>query len=421
MKIVLFEKLEGKWEVVADNLNPSTKGEPYAPGVVIPAATGEKTYVVGAYLPQDAGNEYQAKHFHGNLVVKAFQTDEGAGGPETPEAETYKVTVNYNDMAGERTFGPVQYKLGSEKKGYSVSTADLTAPENYEFVANQAAQSVVVDENGTVTPDSITFNVQKIALAEPDGSKENPYLIMNSTDFNNIPKLDGEDVYFVLGADINLGNYTPLAEFKGHLNGAHESSKYSIQYAISGTDNLALFVNNSGELKNLTIAAGSVINSSGNNAGSFAVNNLGSIVNCASYGKIDGVLNPNDNDNKNKNCGFGGIASVNEATGVINGTTYYGQINSSLTASNMRLALYTDTFMNNGGLAVSNAGRIENCGVIAPTDGSSVAGAQYTAGVVSSNTGTIRAITTQGKMLYAFREAEYHNNETVCTGNAIEA
>ncbi|WP_195986141.1 TasA family protein [Clostridium sp. D33t1_170424_F3] len=161
LRLVLFEKIGGVWTVVSDNLNSGAEGKPYAPGVIIPAATGEQTYVVGAYLPETVGNAYQAKHFHGNLVVKAFQTDEGAGAPEPDkpdenvqrieteeqlrqlaadvnagmaEQKTYRLT---NDIVLNGEWTPIgtgehPFTGTFDGNGYSISGLQITKPGSYQ-------------------------------------------------------------------------------------------------------------------------------------------------------------------------------------------------------------------------------------------------------------------------------------------------
>lgn len=90
LHFVLFEKdAEEGWKPVNDDislrklLQVSVDGQENN-GVelsdIIPAgATAvDNTYALGAYLDQDAGNEYQGKEYHVNFTVNAKQVDEGA-------------------------------------------------------------------------------------------------------------------------------------------------------------------------------------------------------------------------------------------------------------------------------------------------------------------------------------------------------
>lgn len=90
LHFVLFEKdAEEGWKPVNDDislkklLQVSVDGQENN-GVelsdIIPAgATAvDNTYALGAYLDQNAGNEYQGKEYHVNFTVNAKQVDEGA-------------------------------------------------------------------------------------------------------------------------------------------------------------------------------------------------------------------------------------------------------------------------------------------------------------------------------------------------------
>ena len=71
---------------------------------------------------------------------------------------------------------------------------------------------------------------------------------------------------------------------------------------------MGLFETNTGTLKNLTIAADSVINTTGNHCGTIVAINGGTIEDCVSYGTINGVLEASP-ENEGKNMDFGGIVS----------------------------------------------------------------------------------------------------------------
>ena len=90
--VVLFQKVPfeqtWRWEVVAKDitLDQLQGADGYVlkdsdgNDLLLPAgATAENnTYALGAYLDQNAGNEYQGKEYHVNFTVNAKQVDEGA-------------------------------------------------------------------------------------------------------------------------------------------------------------------------------------------------------------------------------------------------------------------------------------------------------------------------------------------------------
>ncbi|WP_050696987.1 TasA family protein [Anaeromassilibacillus senegalensis] len=223
LKIVLFEKAGDVWTVVSSNLNPGTEGEPYAPGVVLPAATGEKTYVVGAYLPQDTGNAYQAKHFHGNIVVKAFQTDEGAGAPSTPDVpESYTVTVTW--LRDGKPVGTSTQKLAFTEGQETAALTPDPAKLPKDFVLADPEASAMVDKTALVA----SFEVKRPG----DGSgkdADNSIWIETAEDLDNVR--DGLDKFYKLGADIDLSDYEswePIGVNKSPFTGVFDGNGYQI-------------------------------------------------------------------------------------------------------------------------------------------------------------------------------------------------
>lgn len=96
LKIFVYQKnSEGNWGKVPNvNLNEASleEGEtatfqPFTSEEPLPAGSeNEEQFLIAGYLPEDAGNAYQAKHYHGVLLVYAGQVDEDAEwGPAEPE------------------------------------------------------------------------------------------------------------------------------------------------------------------------------------------------------------------------------------------------------------------------------------------------------------------------------------------------
>ena len=403
-------------------------------------ANGTAQYVIAGYLPETVGNAYQGQHYHGNLVLNAYQMDDTAAGnpdeggsssedPDDPDRFDDNVTIEWRENTLDGTL--VQSRKVTVKSDTTIAAADYDAPQGYVYspaAAEQSSAVTVDDETGKATPATVVFTVVPVGSGEEptdpnpdfaggDGSEEDPFLIMNAEQFNKIRNYS--DKHFVLGADIALGEYVPTPSFSGSLNGEYQGVKYSVSYTINGEDHLGLFETNTGTLKNLTIAADSVINTTGNNCGTIVAINGGTIEDCVSYGTINGVLEASP-ENEGKNMDFGGIVFQNTIDAVIRNTTFQGKINPNLSDSDIILALYEDIdmYFNNGGLAVLNAGTIENCKVIAPQDGSNIKGTTYNAGLVTMNTGTIRNTAASGTeenpVLSVPTDPEYRNTLTVC-------
>ena len=403
-------------------------------------ANGTAQYVIAGYLPETVGNAYQGQHYHGNLVLNAYQMDDTAAGnpdeggsssedPDDPDRFNDNVTIEWRENTADGTL--VQSRKVTVKSDTTIAAADYDAPQGYVYspaAAEQSSAVTVDDETGKATPATVVFTVVPVGSGEEptdpnpdfaggDGSEEDPFLIMNAEQFNKIRNYS--DKHFILGANIELGEYVPTPSFSGSLNGEYQGVKYSVSYTINGEDHLGLFETNTGMLKNLTIAADSVINTTGNHCGTIVAINGGTIEDCVSYGTINGVLEASP-ENEGKNMDFGGIVFQNTIDAVIRNTTFQGKINPNLSDSDIILALYEDIdmYFNNGGLAVLNAGTIENCKVIAPQDGSNIKGTTYNAGLVTMNTGTIRNTAASGTeenpVLSVPTDPEYRNTLTVC-------
>lgn len=220
------------------------KASDYQIPEILPA--GETTsYIVAAWLPETVGNEGQGKHFHAALYVNAGQVDEGAsqaplpgwsdspsegeGGEEGGETQVQAtVKVYYETVDGTRTLvkevdraieaapGSVDLKpAASELEGTGYRPANMD--ETY---------TITLAEDGTVTyqgeDTAATFTAEEDVYVDDtnknfdsgDGTKENPFLIMNARQLDNvrkylqgIPERSLDFCYFKIGRDIDLTEY----------------------------------------------------------------------------------------------------------------------------------------------------------------------------------------------------------------------
>ncbi len=407
-------------------------------------ANGTERYVIAGYLPETVGNAYQGQHYHGNLVLNAYQMDDTAAGnpdeggsssedPDDPDRFNDNVTIEWRENTADGTL--VQSRKVTVKSDTTIAAADYDAPQGYVYspaAAEQSSAVTVDDETGKATPATVVFTVVPVGSGEEptdpnpdfaggDGSEEDPFLIMNAEQFNKIRNYS--DKHFILGANIELGEYVPTPSLSGSLNGEYQGVKYTVSYTISGGDNLGLFVSNAGTLKNLTITDDSAINTTGNNCGTIAAINSGTIENCVSHATINGGLEA-ALENEGKNSNFGGIVFQNTIDAVIRNTTFQGKINPNLSDVDLTMAMYPfiAMYQNNAGLAVSNSGTIENCTVAAPADDANVRGAEYNAGLVVQNMGTITGTKTTGTVLSVLTPTNdpdnlefSHSSLTVCS------
>lgn len=410
--------------LATDNTEPETKT--VYTTAMLPAGDGE-TYVIAGYLPETVGNEYQGRHYHADLMFNAYQMDEGAsGGGSNGDVDRFKDNVKIEWREGGQSGELAASKFITLKNSADISAAEYAAPSGYIYDPEDQAEAVTVDnKTGLAVPATIVFTVKKgnSDFSGGDGTEDNPFLIVNKRQFNKIR--DYSDKFFVLGADIVLGSdYIPTQSISGGLNGEYEGARYTVSYTINGVDNLGLFVNNTGILKNLTVEG--TINSSGNDVGSIAVVNAGTIENCTSSVNINGTLRTDEamEANEGKNCYFGGLVSTNTKNAVMKACSYTGSINADLAQYELILADHHLCHMHLGGLAAVNAGTIENCSLAAPENGANVRGVCCVGGIVSENksTGVIRNITTTGHTagyLVADDEGRLFNSQTIVQNDGI--
>lgn len=129
-----------KWVRRTDiNLNTETEPsegkhvyQPFSLSNPLPAGASAQ-FVVAAYLPEDADNRYQAKHYHASLVVKAGQSDEDAvmGEDQPPVVHSFS--------------GKIKNAAGEPLQGYQVSIRNLDTDTAYS--------TEKTDEEGTFQVD----------------------------------------------------------------------------------------------------------------------------------------------------------------------------------------------------------------------------------------------------------------------------
>lgn len=205
---------------------------------------GEKdSYIVAAWLPETVGNESQGQHFHAALYVNAGQVDEGAsqaplpgwsdspsegeGGEEGGETQVQAtVKVYYETVDGTRTLvkevdraieaapGSVDLKPAAselEGTGYRPANMDetytITPAEDgtVTYQGEDTAAAFTAEEDVYVDDTSKDFD-------SGDGTKENPFLIMNARQLDNVRKYMGSSTrgdfyYFEIGRNIDLTGY----------------------------------------------------------------------------------------------------------------------------------------------------------------------------------------------------------------------
>ena len=134
-------------------------------------ANGTERYVIAGYLPETVGNAYQGQHYHGNLVLNAYQMDDTAAGnpdeggsssedPDDPDRFEDNVTIEWRENTADGTL--VQSRKVTVKSDTTIAAADYAAPEGYVYSPDAAEQSSAVtvdDETGAATPATVVFTV----------------------------------------------------------------------------------------------------------------------------------------------------------------------------------------------------------------------------------------------------------------------
>lgn len=214
------------------------KASDYQIPEILPA--GETTsYIVAAWLPETVGNEGQGKHFHASLYVNAGQVDEGARmvplpdwgdssegeGSSDPDA-TVEATVKVRYETADGGLVKELDRTIQEKAGEVAlkPLASELADTGYKPVDENATYNITPAEDGTVTyqgeDTAAAFTVEEDAYVDDtskdfdsgDGTKENPFLIMNARQLDNVRKYMGSSTrgdfyYFEIGRNIDLTGY----------------------------------------------------------------------------------------------------------------------------------------------------------------------------------------------------------------------
>ena len=134
-------------------------------------ANGTAQYVIAGYLPETVGNAYQGQHYHGNLVLNAYQMDDTAAGnpdeggsssedPDDPDRFNDNVTIEWRENTLDGTL--VQSRKVTVKSDTTIAAADYAAPEGYVYSLDAAEQSSAVtvnDETGAASPATVVFTV----------------------------------------------------------------------------------------------------------------------------------------------------------------------------------------------------------------------------------------------------------------------
>ncbi|MFR8228747.1 MAG: TasA family protein [Anaeromassilibacillus sp.] len=188
LKVFVYKLVDGTWTKVEDvNLNTAYDEAKANPDKVASdntaketnntymtamlPAQGTATYVIAGYLPETVNNAYQGQHFHGKLVLNAYQMDDtGAGNPdqggssstdpEDPDRFNENVTIEWREGTAEGDL--VKSQNETVKSDTTIAAVNYDAPEGYVYspeAAEQSTEVTVNDETGEATPGKVIFTV----------------------------------------------------------------------------------------------------------------------------------------------------------------------------------------------------------------------------------------------------------------------
>lgn len=188
LKIFVYQKnSEGNWEKVPNvNLNEASleEGEtatfqPFTSEEPLPAGSeNEEQFLIAGYLPEDAGNAYQAKHYHGVLLVYAGQVDEDAEwGPAEPEklaaptvyGEPVKAFYSdYYTISFQEDFDTVDAWKAAVQR-VTVNGVEYSKTDYITFDSNQTYQLPLADNEIRIGSESFQSGTTYHVVVEAEG------------------------------------------------------------------------------------------------------------------------------------------------------------------------------------------------------------------------------------------------------------
>ena len=163
LKIFVYKKDGDTWtrlENINLNKETATSNEKicYDPTDII-GANEEVTYIIGGYLPPEAGNEYQGQHYHGALEVWARQVDQGPYDHnetgEDPEFITVDVPTTLIDVTVPGTGEIVEENLiipMKFEKGTTQATSEEVESQIRQFLETYTHEGQAYDYAGSYAP-----------------------------------------------------------------------------------------------------------------------------------------------------------------------------------------------------------------------------------------------------------------------------
>ena len=381
-------------------------------------ANGTAQYVIAGYLPETVGNAYQGQHYHGNLVLNAYQMDDTAAGnpdeggsssedPDDPVSVGVVVAVDLTDYFNETTVPNDGLKLTETVTITKDNFKTLLGLNNYELYPETQSQTITVAE-GKATPATISLTVRKV---DTEGKT-----VLNMADGIDNIRL-AMDMDFVLENNISMAKFgstfKPIGwtdasdvTFTGSLDGkGNEISQLGADWAPNNTTdntNVGLFALNGGTIENLKISTAGLGVLGGRDVGIVAGQNTGVISNVHTSGYVGAIYRGSGSNDA------GGITGLNRGTvqycssdvsaygytyiGGLVGKNYnkidqsytFVEINAEVSDSDILNSLKVYCYL--GGIAGGNVGTVSDCYVI---QSGNIRGEESVGGMLGTNGGTL--------------------------------
>ena len=196
----------GAWTQVADvNLNTDYAGaddgarDTYTT-VMIPAGESVR-YVIAGYLPKDADNAYQGQHYHGKLVLNAYQMDTTDGG----DPDNIEINEVNKDLLQDLY----------DKLSILLPLVGNFLPDTWQDFVNAMNQAKDVLDNADATADEIANAFEKLM----DSSVN---LVMEQSPDENLAYIIEKAESIVPAVDAGQYEEAGIEEFRAALARAKE-------------------------------------------------------------------------------------------------------------------------------------------------------------------------------------------------------
>ncbi len=238
------------------------------------------------------------------------------------------------------------------------------------------------------------------AYAQPAGEENKAIVISTVDEFKSFAESCTLDSYsvgktFVLSCDINIAGYgiAPVPSFGGTFDGGgHKITGLNIDYGASVTG-LFRYVESGGTVKNLAVEGKVTPSGTSAKAGGIAGVNRGRIMSCSFDGTITGK----------EQCG--GIAGVNEETGLIGKCAVSGRVQAEHFAGGIVGENHGSvrSCENNSAVntkATESSIDLEDINIESITSTESISNVTDAGGIAGSSSGTIQSCVNRGEIGY---------------------